>query len=169
MVKGLLIIKCKQVRPLHITIHIFYGVGLPEQEDNFTFHYHLVRRNKSVKDPPSWTYCNILETLPILPESTTHNIETSNRKQWLTNSLSFVPYILNENNTYSTYSSSHYLFAAYNQQDATFHNLFISVGRCTCFRRVFRPSSGTQNCTYRVRYLLDQYCFLLLAVQASSR
>ena len=27
------------------------------------------------------------------------------------------------------------IFAAYNQQDATFHNLFISVRRFTCFRR----------------------------------
>ena len=53
------------------------------------------------------------------------------------------------------------IFAAYNQQDATFHNLFISVRRFTCFRQVFRPSSGPQNCTYSVRYLSDQYCYLL--------
>jgi len=52
------------------------------------------------------------------------------------------------------------IFAEYNQQDATFHNLFISVRRCTCFRRFFRPSSGAQNCTYSVRYLSDQYCYL---------
>jgi len=31
-------------------------------------------------------------------------------------------------------------FAEYNQQDATFHNLFISVGRSTCSGRFFRPS-----------------------------
>jgi len=37
------------------------------------------------------------------------------------------------------------IFAEYNQQDATFHNLFISVRRCTCFRRVFLPSSGAHN------------------------
>jgi len=54
-------------------------------------------------------------------------------------------------------------FAEYNQQDATFHNLSISVGRSTCFRRVFRPSSAAQNCTYSVRYLSDQYCYLRLA------
>ena len=54
-------------------------------------------------------------------------------------------------------------FAEHNQQDATFLNLFISVRRSTCFRRVFRPSSGAQNCTYSVRYLSDQYCYLLLA------
>ena len=54
------------------------------------------------------------------------------------------------------------LFAEYNQQDTTFRNLFISVWRSTCFRRFFRPSSGAQNCTYSVRYLLDQYCYLLL-------
>jgi len=46
------------------------------------------------------------------------------------------------------------IFAAYNQQEATFHDLFISVRRFTCFRRGFRPSSGTQNCTYSVRPLL---------------
>ena len=37
------------------------------------------------------------------------------------------------------------IFAEYNQQGVTFHNLFISVRRSTCFRRVFRPSSGAQN------------------------
>ena len=52
------------------------------------------------------------------------------------------------------------IFAAYNQQDATFHNLFISVRCSTCFRRVFRPSSGAQNWTYSVRYLSDQYLTL---------
>ena len=57
------------------------------------------------------------------------------------------------------------IFAKYNQQDATFHNFFISVRRSKCFRRVFRPSSGAQNCTYSVRYLSDQYCYLPLYVQ----
>ena len=52
--------------------------------------------------------------------------------------------------------------AEYNQHDATFLNLFISVRRCTCFRRVCRPSSGSQNSTYSVRYLPDRYCYLLL-------
>jgi len=61
------------------------------------------------------------------------------------------------------------IFAEYNQQDAMFHNSCISVRRSTCFRWFFRPSSGAQNCTYSVRYLSDQYCYLLLAVQASSR
>jgi len=37
------------------------------------------------------------------------------------------------------------MFAEYNQQDATSHNLFISVKRCTCFRRFFRPSSGLKT------------------------
>jgi len=46
-------------------------------------------------------------------------------------------------------------FAEYSQQDAKFHNLLISVRRSTCFKRVFRPSSGAQNCTYSVRYLSD--------------
>ena len=53
------------------------------------------------------------------------------------------------------------IFAEYNQQDATFLNLFISVRRSTCFRRGF-PSSGAQNCAHSVRYLSDQYCYLLL-------
>ena len=50
----------------------------------------------------------------------------------------------------------------YNQRDATFLNLFISLRRSTCFRRVFRPSSGAQNCTYSVRYLSDRYCSLVV-------
>ena len=55
---------------------------------------------------------------------------------------------------------SGYMFAEYNQQDATFHNSFISVRRCTRCRRFFRPSSGAQNYTYSVRYLSDQYLTL---------
>ena len=53
-----------------------------------------------------------------------------------------------------------HIFAEYNQKDATFHNFFISIRRSTCFRRFFRPSSGTQKCTYSVRYLSDQYLTL---------
>jgi len=53
----------------------------------------------------------------------------------------------------------------YNQQDATFLNLFISVRHSACFRRDFWPSSGAQNCTYSARHLSDHYCCLLLAVQ----
>ena len=45
-------------------------------------------------------------------------------------------------------------FAQYNQWDETFHNFFISVRRCTCFRRFFYPSSGAQNCAYSVRPIL---------------
>jgi len=54
------------------------------------------------------------------------------------------------------------IFAEYNQQDATFHSFFISVRRSACFRRVFCPSSGAQNCTYSVRHLSDQCCCLPL-------
>jgi len=61
------------------------------------------------------------------------------------------------------------IFSEHNKQDANFFNLFIFVRRSTCFRRFFRPSSGAQNCTYSVRYLSDQYCYLLLAGQSSSR
>jgi len=61
------------------------------------------------------------------------------------------------------------IFAEYNQQDVTFLNLFIAVRRCTCFGQFFRPLSGAQNYTYSIRYLSDQYCYLLLAVQASRQ
>ena len=60
------------------------------------------------------------------------------------------------------------IFAEYNQQDATFHNLFISARCCTCFRQFFRPSSGGQNCTYSVRHLSDRCCYLLLARLAAG-
>jgi len=56
------------------------------------------------------------------------------------------------------------IFSEYNQQDATFLNLFISLRTSTCFRRVFRPSSGAQNCTCRVRYFSDWYCYRETAV-----
>jgi len=59
-------------------------------------------------------------------------------------------------------------FAQYNQQVATFLNLCISVRRCTCFRRFFRPLAGAQNCTSSVRYLSDRYCYLLLARLAAG-
>ena len=49
------------------------------------------------------------------------------------------------------------LFAEYNQQYAKFLNLFISVRCSTCFRWVFLPSSGAQNCTYSVRCLSELY------------
>ena len=42
----------------------------------------------------------------------------------------------------------------YNQQDATLHNLFISVKCSTRFTRFFRPSSGAQNCTYSIEYFV---------------
>jgi hypothetical protein len=41
----------------------------------------------------------------------------------------------------------------YNQQDATLHNVFISVKCSKCFRRVLRPSSGAQNCIHSFGYL----------------
>jgi len=57
-------------------------------------------------------------------------------------------------------------FARYNQKDTRSHNLFISVRRSTCFRRVFRPSSGVQNCTYSVRYWSDKYLTLYVQFRA---
>jgi len=38
------------------------------------------------------------------------------------------------------------IFSEYNQQGATFRNLFISIRRSACFRRVFRPSSASGIC-----------------------
>ena len=52
------------------------------------------------------------------------------------------------------------IFIKYNQQDASFHNLFISVRHSTCFTQFFRPSSGAQNCTYSFRYWSDKYLTL---------
>ena len=49
-----------------------------------------------------------------------------------------------------------------------FSNLLISIRRCTCFRRFFRPSSGAQNCTYSVMHLSDRYCYVLLAAGSSN-
>jgi hypothetical protein len=60
------------------------------------------------------------------------------------------------------------IFAEYNQQDANFLNLFISVRQSTCFSRFLRPSSGAQNCTYSVRHFSDQYCYLLLACRLAA-
>ena len=49
----------------------------------------------------------------------------------------------------------------YNQQDATLHNLFISVKCSTCFRRFLRPSSGAQKIVYTASGTLsDLYCYL---------
>ena len=50
----------------------------------------------------------------------------------------------------------------------------VSQFACFCmmlymFRQFLRPSSGVKNCTYSVSYLSYQHCYLLLAVQASSR
>jgi len=60
------------------------------------------------------------------------------------------------------------IFAEYNQQDATFHNFFISVRRSTFFRRFFHPPSGAENCTYSVRYLSDRSCYLPLATKLAA-
>jgi len=74
------------------------------------------------------------------------NLTTSSQKSnvgsnWLVNLTFTGPCIAN-------------IFADYNQQVSTFHNLFISVRCSTCFRQFFHPSSGAQNCTYSVRYCI---------------
>ena len=51
----------------------------------------------------------------------------------------------------------------YNQQDATFLDLFTYFYRCsTCFRRFLRPSSVAHNSTYTFRYC--QQILLLAAI-----
>jgi hypothetical protein len=50
-------------------------------------------------------------------------------------------------------SVHHKCIFKYNQQDATLHNVFISVKCSTCFRWVLRPSSGAQNCIHSIGYL----------------
>ena len=62
----------------------------------------------------------------------------------------------------NTCKEIHDVFSKYNQQDATFLNLFTSIRHSKCFRWLFHPSLGAQNCTYSVRHLSDRYCYLLL-------
>ena len=50
----------------------------------------------------------------------------------------------------------------YNQQDATLYSIINYCQWCTCFRRVFRPSSGTQKFTHSIGYMRS-----LLAATAS--
>jgi hypothetical protein len=58
----------------------------------------------------------------------------------------------------------------YNKQDATLHNLFISVKCSTCSIWYLRPSSGVQNCiyTYSIGYFSNLYCCLPLSCSNSS-
>jgi hypothetical protein len=56
----------------------------------------------------------------------------------------------------------------YNKQDATLHNLFISMKCSTCFRRYLRPSSRDQNCIYSIGYLSNLYCCLPLSWKSSN-
>jgi len=65
-------------------------------------------------------------------------------------------------------SASGTSFSEYNQQDATFLNLFIPVRLTTSFRQFFRPSSGASNCTHGIRHLSDHYCYLLLTWTGTS-
>ena len=60
------------------------------------------------------------------------------------------------------------LSSEYNQQDAGFLNVFISIRHSTCFRRFICPSSGAQNCTRSIRYLPDQYLKLYVQFWAPA-
>jgi len=50
----------------------------------------------------------------------------------------------------------------YNHQDATLHNLFISVKCSMGFRRFLRPSSGAQNCIYIIGYFVPDAVYTVL-------
>jgi hypothetical protein len=50
-----------------------------------------------------------------------------------------------------------------NQQDATLHNLFISVKCSTCFRRFLRPSSGALTVYTASGTFSSLYCYLPLS------
>ena len=56
----------------------------------------------------------------------------------------------------------------YNQQDATLHNLFISVKCSTCFRRFLCPSSGAQK-LYIQHRVLCQICLQFHLFHDSDR
>ena len=59
-----------------------------------------------------------------------------------------VPYVDNLNSLGLTQHT--FAFSEYNQQDGNVSQICLFfVRRSKCFRRVFRPSSGAQNCTYR--------------------
>ena len=51
----------------------------------------------------------------------------------------------------------------YNKQDATLHNLLISVKCATCFRRFLHPSSGAQNLYIASGTSSNLYCYLALS------
>ena len=57
----------------------------------------------------------------------------------------------------------------YNQENATLHNLFISVKCCACFRRFFRPSSGAQNCIYSIEHFVKPLLLPATVVAGSSK
>ena len=57
----------------------------------------------------------------------------------------------------------------YNQQDATLHNLFISVRCSTCFRLFLCPLSGAQNCVYSIRYIVKPLLLPATTVSGRSR
>jgi len=55
----------------------------------------------------------------------------------------------------------------YNQQDAMFLEFIYFYRRSTCFKRLLRPSSGADNCTYSFKYC--QPILLLAATVAPLR
>jgi len=57
----------------------------------------------------------------------------------------------------------------YNQQNATLHNLFVSVKCSTCFRRLCRQSSGAHNCMYCIGYFVKLLLLPATAVAGSGK
>ena len=65
---------------------------------------------------------------------------------WLSEqTVTFALYIINRLNLTFLGPCIANIFSEYNQRDATFLNLFISIRRSTCFRWFSRPSSGAQK------------------------
>ena len=66
-------------------------------------------------------------------------------------------------------NNCYYMFK-YNQQGATLYNLFFFSAKCsTRFRRFLRPSSGAQNCIYRIGHFVKPLLLLASVVASSSK
>jgi len=131
-----------------------------------TAHFHLLRRLRMSTAVPvvsvyvfvPWTRTNVTFSLQDISAEDGRLQRTVPQHLYvILNALS-----LATKNYYNIYDHMYEIqlyriFAEYNQQDAKFHNLFISVRRSTYFRKIFRPSSGAQNCKYSVKYLSDRY------------
>ena len=105
-------------------------------------------------------------TVPGLAKCCTCKHERTHSRHRATQ-LHVISFQLTAASRYLVQSQKHWaiLIFKYNQQDATLHNLFISVKSSTCFTRFLRPSSGAQNCIYSIVYFVKP---LLLPATVSS-